>query len=136
LEQGINVTDACKAAGVQHLIFSSLIDVKEVSKGSLAHVYHFDGKAEIERYIRGSGVPATFVLAGTFTSEMHRLINRQGDAYVLALPVDEDAQIPLIDVRQDMGKSSPFKFIEGLAESQCCVKVYSSKRPSKTNHPY
>lgn len=103
VQQGKNVADACKAAGVQHLIFSSLIDVKEASKGSLAHVYHFDGKAEIERYIRDSGVPATFVLAGTFASEMHHLINRQGDSYVLALPVDEDAQIPLIDIRQDMG---------------------------------
>lgn len=103
VQQGKNVTDACKTAGVQHLIFSSLIDAKEASKGSLAHVYHFDGKAEIERYIRDSGIPATFVLAGTFASEMHRLINWQGDKYVLALPVDEDAQIPLIDIRQDMG---------------------------------
>lgn len=103
VQQGKNVTDACKAAGVQHLIFSSLIDAKEASKGSLAHVYHFDGKAEIERYTRSSGVPATFVLAGTFASEMHRLINWQGDKYVLALPVDEDAQIPLINIRQDMG---------------------------------
>lgn len=31
---------------------------------------------------------STFVLASTFASEMHRLINWQGDKYVLALPVD------------------------------------------------
>ncbi|RAO67077.1 uncharacterized protein BHQ10_003089 [Talaromyces amestolkiae] len=124
VQQGKNVTDACKTAGVQHLIFSSLIDAKEASKGSLAHVYHFDGKAEIERYIRDSGIPATFVLAGTFASEMHRLINWQGDKYVLALPVDEDAQIPLIDIRQDMGL-----FVKAAIKNRSSVlgqRIYAS----------
>jgi NmrA-like family len=102
--QGKNVTDACKVAGVQHLIFSSLIDATEASKTAFVHIYHFDGKAEIERYIRDSGVPATFVLAGTFMTEMHHLINRNGDGYVLALPVDENSQIPLIDIRNDFGQ--------------------------------
>ncbi|KAF3402777.1 NmrA-like family domain-containing protein 1 [Talaromyces pinophilus] len=124
VQQGKNVTDACKAAGVQHLIFSSLIDVKEASKGSLVHVYHFDGKAEIERYIRDSGVPATFILAGVFATEMRRLINWQGDKYVLALPVDEDAQIPLIDIRQDMGL-----FVKAAIKNRSSVlaqKIYAS----------
>ncbi|OKL55970.1 hypothetical protein UA08_08752 [Talaromyces atroroseus] len=86
--QGKNVTDACKAAGFQHLIFSSLINSAEASKNAFLHVYHFDGKAGVERYMRESDVPATFVLAGTFMSETHHLINRNGDNYVVALPVD------------------------------------------------
>ena len=60
IQQGKNVADACKAAGVQHLIFSSLIHVAKSTDGRLKHVRHFDGKAEIEEYINQVGVPATF----------------------------------------------------------------------------
>lgn len=103
------------------------------------HVHHFDGKAEIERYIRDSGVPATFVMAGTFASEMHRLINWHGDKYVLALPVDGNAEIPLIDIRRDYGQS-PSKLdrvhlITCSTRLNYCTQDYSSKLPSKTAPP-
>lgn len=51
-----------KEVGVQHLIFSSLLSVKDTTKGCLANVPHFDIKAEVEQYIHDSGVPATFFL--------------------------------------------------------------------------
>src|SRR6478735_8795352 len=47
IAQGKAVTDAAKAAGVQHLIFSSLINTSKASQGRLSHISHFDGKAEI-----------------------------------------------------------------------------------------
>ncbi|USW46744.1 Putative NmrA-like domain, NAD(P)-binding domain superfamily [Septoria linicola] len=56
------VVDAAKAIGVQHLIFSSLINVSNESHGRLVYVSHFDGKARVEQYIRDSGLAATFVL--------------------------------------------------------------------------
>jgi uncharacterized protein YbjT (DUF2867 family) len=59
--QGKAVTDACKEAGVKHIVFSSLRNVTEITNGRLPNVSHFDGKAEIEEYIRASGVPASFV---------------------------------------------------------------------------
>ncbi|PYH94371.1 NmrA-domain-containing protein [Aspergillus ellipticus CBS 707.79] len=103
--QGKAVTDACKTANVKHLIFSSLLDVTEISGGQLPNVSHFDGKAEIERYIRDSGVPASFVLAGLFMSNFFQMLNKQGDVYTLAWPVDVDkAQVPMFDVVEDTGK--------------------------------
>lgn len=57
-----------------------------------------------------SGIPAIFVMASTFASEMHQLINWQGNKYVLVLPVDRDAQIPLIDIRPVMDNSPQFTF--------------------------
>lgn len=105
--QGKAVTDASKKAGVKHLIFSSLRNVTEISNGRLPNVSHFDGKAEIEQYIRASGVPATFVLAGLFMSNFFQMLNKQGDTYTLAWPVDVDkAQVPLFDVAGDTGRSS------------------------------
>jgi uncharacterized protein YbjT (DUF2867 family) len=102
--QGKNVADVAKEVGVQHLIFSSLINVTETSKGRLTHVPHFDGKAEIEQYIRDSGVPATFFMPGYFMSNLDMMI-RPGEDGVLtwALPVGNDAKFPLIDIKSDTG---------------------------------
>jgi uncharacterized protein YbjT (DUF2867 family) len=104
--QGKNVADVAKEVGVQHLIFSSLLNVTETSKGRLSHVPHFDGKAEIEQYIRDSGVPATFYLPGYFMSNFEMMI-RPGQDGVLtfALPISENAKFPLIDIKSDTGKS-------------------------------
>lgn len=103
--QGKAVTDACKECGVQHLIFSSLRSVQEVTAGKLRHVNHFESKAQIEQYIRESGVPATFVLPGFFMSNLTAMVKRQGDTLMLAWPVDPDkAQFPLFDLEEDTGK--------------------------------
>ncbi|KAH8810906.1 hypothetical protein F5884DRAFT_875853 [Xylogone sp. PMI_703] len=106
VSQGKIVTDASKHSGVKHLIFSSLLNTTEISKGRLSHISHFDGKAEIEQYIRDSGVPATFVLPGVFMSGMFAMIKKQEDgSYKLTLPVSsEKAKFPLIDAANDTGK--------------------------------
>ncbi|KAK3646354.1 glycosylphosphatidylinositol anchor biosynthesis [Elasticomyces elasticus] len=106
ISQGKAVADACKNAGVKHLIFSSLINVTETSKGRLPNIAHFDGKARVETYIREIGVPATFVMPGVFMSGYFDLIREgEGGSYSLALPVDgKKAQIPLLDAAGDTGK--------------------------------
>ncbi|VUC28456.1 unnamed protein product [Clonostachys rosea] len=106
IAQGRHVTDAAKAAGVKHLIFSSLINVSEASNGRLPHVTHFDGKAEIEKYIRACGIPATFVQPGYFMVNLTSAIRNRGDGtFVLSLPIDPNkAQFPLMDVLNDYGK--------------------------------
>lgn len=104
ITQGKNVVDIAKEVGVQHLIFSSLLNVTKTSDGRLTHVPHFDGKADIEQYIRDSGVPATFYLPGYFMSNMERMLNPgQDGALTWALPVGKDAKFPLIDIKNDTG---------------------------------
>jgi uncharacterized protein YbjT (DUF2867 family) len=55
---GRNMVDAAKAAGVAHVVWSTLEDTRECLKGSdvpdvgAYKVPHFDGKAEIEAYAR------------------------------------------------------------------------------------
>lgn len=108
IDQGKAVTDASKAAGVKHLIFSSLINTTEASQGRLSHITHFDGKSKIADYIRQSGVPATFVLPGFFMSNLLESIRKGEDGnYSFALPVSGDkAQVPLFDAAEDTGSSS------------------------------
>lgn len=106
IAQGKAVADACKSAGVQHLIFSSLLNTAEASKGRLLHITHFDGKAQIEEYIRSIDVPATFVLPGMFMAGYFDLIRKNEDgSFALALPISEDKpRIPLFDAASDTGK--------------------------------
>ncbi|RLL97433.1 hypothetical protein CFD26_106070 [Aspergillus turcosus] len=107
LVHGKNVTDAAKETDVQHLIFSSLLNVTETTGGQLKHVPHFDQKAQVEQCIRSIGVPATFVLAGYFMTnypEMGMLRKGEDGVYTLAYPVSQDAKFPLVDIETDMGK--------------------------------
>lgn len=135
IAQGKAVADACQAAGVKHLIFSSLINTKEASKGKLPNISHFDGKANIEAYIRQSGVPSTFVLPGMFMSQYFETIRKGEDgAYMLALPIDGNkAQIPLFDPAGDTGTYA-FRELEDDTIADSC-QANSWWRPSRRMHP-
>ncbi|KAL4821426.1 hypothetical protein BDW67DRAFT_150740 [Aspergillus spinulosporus] len=105
LSQGKNVTDVAKAVGVSHLIFSSLYNVTEATKGRLTHVPHFDSKAEVEKYIRQSGLNATFVLPGYFMSNYTQMLRKGDDGtYRLFYPVNgSKAKFPLLSAADDTG---------------------------------
>jgi uncharacterized protein YbjT (DUF2867 family) len=106
--QGKNVTDVAKDVGVSYLIFSSLPHVTDESKGRLTHVPHFDSKANIERYIRASGIPSTFVLPGYYMSNYTQMLTKAADgSYQLFYPVDgKKTKFPLFDAAQDTGEIS------------------------------
>ena len=59
-QQGINLVDAVKAAGIEHFIFSTLPNCKKITKGAI-EVPHLDMKAQIEEHARELKLPATFV---------------------------------------------------------------------------
>lgn len=105
INQGKNVANAAKLAGISHLIFSSLISVSRATDGKLKNVLHFDGKAEIEEFIRGTGVPSTFFLPGYYMANYIQLLNKNEDgSYTLAYPVSKDTKFPLLDAPADTGE--------------------------------
>ena len=53
---GIAAADAAKAAGVEHLIYSSVADADKDTG-----IPHFDSKREVEVHIEGLGIPYTIV---------------------------------------------------------------------------
>ncbi|KAF3479620.1 NmrA family transcriptional regulator [Arthroderma uncinatum] len=105
IQQGKNIADAAKANNVQHLIWSSLLNVTKVSGGKLTGVSHFDSKAAVEEYIRKIGVPATFFLPGFYMSNIPgQALNNMGGVYNLSNPVPNNAPFPLFDADRDTGK--------------------------------
>lgn len=122
ISQGKAVTDASKAAGVKHLIFSSLLNTTEASNGRLPNISHFVGKSKIEQYIRDSGVPGTFVLPGFFMSNLISQIQKQDDgSYTLAVPISpEKGQFPLFEPVADTGKSI---FLDSVLSLSCILTL-------------
>lgn len=103
--QGKNVTDVAKICDVSYLIFSSLLHVTEESNGRLKHVPHFDSKANVEKYIKSSGIKCAFVLPGFYMKNLTTMIRKGDDGvYQLVYPVDGNkAKFPLFDAAKDTG---------------------------------
>jgi uncharacterized protein YbjT (DUF2867 family) len=82
------------------MVFSSLINVTQATHRRLVNVKHFDGKAEIEAYIRRIGLPATFVQPGIFMSGWFNLIRKQENGtYKGFHPAEPDVvKFPAFDV--------------------------------------
>jgi uncharacterized protein YbjT (DUF2867 family) len=61
VQQGNNVADAAAAAGIEHLVFSSVGGAERSSR-----IEHWDSKWEIEQYIRTLRLPATMIRPASF----------------------------------------------------------------------
>ena len=53
VQQGKNLVDAAaRVEGLETFVFSTLSDTRKWSNGTITENYHFDGKAEVERYLK------------------------------------------------------------------------------------
>ncbi|PWN89494.1 NmrA-domain-containing protein [Acaromyces ingoldii] len=117
VQQGRNIVDASKAAGVAHLVWSSLPNATKVSGGQLKHIEHFDGKSEVEAYaeqVKGSDMAATYFMPAYFMSNLKSYVQPGPDGVAAwAGPMDADkTNVPLIDTAVDTGK-----FVIGILEA-------------------
>lgn len=119
-ETATRIADAAVASGAAYLVFSTLPSVRELSGGKYTKVSAFDVKARAERYIRGLPIQSAFVSLGSFMENFEMggsfLVPRwegeegegddggDGGKWVVALPVSEDVQWPLIHAVRDTGK--------------------------------
>ncbi|PVH71702.1 putative NmrA-like family domain-containing protein 1 [Cadophora sp. DSE1049] len=126
MKQGKAMADAAKEAGVQHFVWSSLMNISELSKGVLTKVLHFDSKAHIEQYIRGTGMPATYFMPGFYMSNIPGSSFRQvnGD-WTFVMPIPSSTPIPLLNTADDVGK-----FVKGiLLNREKIVKEFKEQFP-------
>lgn len=82
-------------------------DFCPVTNGALSKIEHFETKAEVAQYATSIGLDSTFYLPGFYMSNLPGGMfrkNEESGKYVLALPIESDAQIPLIDAAGDTGK--------------------------------
>ena len=84
IKQGKTAADACKKAGVKHLIYSGLESVKD--KIGL-DCPHFDGKGEVEKYLDEIQLPNTSVRMSFYYENFLTMLPQKQDdgSYVLTL---------------------------------------------------
>ena len=114
-QQGKNIADAAVAAGVSHLIWSSLHDVHTIvrqrdgsSSTTTADAHHFTSKHRVEQYIRTLAITSTFVYAGFYTNNFALFppfapTRLSPTSVEWALPLRADVGLPLFDIA-DTGK--------------------------------
>jgi uncharacterized protein YbjT (DUF2867 family) len=95
-KQALAAVAAAKAAGVQHLIWSTLPNVETISGGKIA-VPHFTDKAKVERAVSEAGFAYhTFVIAPFYYQNLLGAMTpqKQADGSVgWALPLDPERRV-------------------------------------------
>jgi len=91
IRQGCNVADAAKAAGVQHLVYSSAAGPEDPSELDIPEIR---SKRAIENHIRASGLPFTFLRPVYLMDTLNYLRSYilQG-AWTISLPPDREMQM-------------------------------------------
>lgn len=93
VQQGKNVADAVKAAGVKHLVYNS-VDGAERKSG----IPHFDTKGIIEEYISSLSIPATIIrpvfFMENFTTWFRPQEGEDGSlSFMMGLPPERTLQL-------------------------------------------
>jgi NmrA-like family. len=104
---GHALADAAVDVDVPYYIYSTLPNAGKISNGKLKNMGHFDGKEEVEQYIRTLPMESAFIAPGSFMSNLHASMapHPVGDGtYVFATSVSPKAQTPLINTAGDTGK--------------------------------
>jgi uncharacterized protein YbjT (DUF2867 family) len=95
-KQAIAAVNAAKQAGVQHLIWSTLPNVKTISSGKI-DVPHFTAKAQVERAVSDAGFAYhTFVIAPFYYQNLQGAMapQKQADGSLgWALPLDPERRV-------------------------------------------
>ncbi|NII27192.1 NmrA/HSCARG family protein [Pseudoflavitalea sp. X16] len=79
-QQGKNLIDAVKQAGIQHFVYSSLPDYNKLSGGRLP-VPHCDMKAALKEYTKEMQLPATFVEIAFYYENFFSFFQLQKDEH-------------------------------------------------------
>jgi uncharacterized protein YbjT (DUF2867 family) len=90
--QGIALVDAAKAAGVRHVVYTSV-----ASADRKTGIAHFDSKAVVERHLQASGVPCTILAPVFFMSNLTSPGSIREGALMMALPANRRLQVVAVE---------------------------------------
>lgn len=95
---GRELADAAVKAGVQHLVFSSLENVDQITQGE-KFAPHFTDKANVEAYIRTLPVQSSFIMLAFFYTNLleYYTPRMNGDTLVFPIYLPEDFRAPFVD---------------------------------------
>jgi uncharacterized protein YbjT (DUF2867 family) len=104
VRQGKTLADAAKAAGVKHLVYSSVGSAHRETS-----IPHFDSKWEIEQYKREIDLPYTILRPVFFMQNWEMMREQILESGTLAQPLDPDKPLQQLNV-EDIGAFAALAF--------------------------
>jgi uncharacterized protein YbjT (DUF2867 family) len=104
IRQGKALADAAKAAGVQHLVYTSV-----VSADRKTGLPHFESKWQIEQHIHQCGVPYTILRPAFFMQNWHNYQREPILSGTVPLPLQPQTRLQQISV-EDIGAIAALAF--------------------------
>jgi uncharacterized protein YbjT (DUF2867 family) len=115
-EIGTAAVQAARAAGVQHLIWSTLPDSEKLTSGRLK-VAHFTGKAHVDAAVKAAGFPRyTFVMAPMYFQNFLTMMAPQSlpnGGRGWAVPIDPAARVMHAGDVTEVGRAVAAAFAAG-----------------------
>jgi uncharacterized protein YbjT (DUF2867 family) len=105
VRQGVLLADAARAAGVEHIVYSSVGSAHRETG-----IPHFESKFEVEEHVRASGVPYT-VLRPVFFMQNWEYMREPILGGTLPQPLDPDKPFQMIDA-EDIGVFAAMAFTD------------------------
>ncbi|KAJ6479677.1 hypothetical protein C8R45DRAFT_1005781 [Mycena sanguinolenta] len=89
VDQGKNMVDAAKAAGVKFFIWTSLPSLSKISGGKYKNALHFEDKQVVQDYLKSSGLAHASLLLPGFLENYwtHRLLKKTDTGYNISVPI-------------------------------------------------
>ncbi|KAJ6494124.1 hypothetical protein DFH09DRAFT_1376842 [Mycena vulgaris] len=115
-----NMVDAAKEVGVKFFIFSSLPSITKISGGKYKSCLHYDQKADIDEYLRSSGLANASLLLGGFLENYwkHGLLKKTPTGVDFAVP-----NYGATDNYTDASKNISGKFYPIVNENMPCAEL-------------
>ena len=104
VQQGITMVDAAKAAGVEHLVFTSVGSAHRKTS-----IPHFETKWQVEQHIKKIGLPATILRPTAFMDNFGTFWQPSSEGVIMA-PLRPDTKLQMIAV-QDIGEFAAAAFL-------------------------
>jgi uncharacterized protein YbjT (DUF2867 family) len=98
MELGMQLADAAVEADVQHIVFSSLENVDQITQGKKI-APHFTDKAKVEAYIRSLPIKSSFIYMAFFYTNLMEFYppHMDGDTLVFPIYLPKDFRAPFVD---------------------------------------
>ncbi|KAJ7111472.1 hypothetical protein C8R44DRAFT_799548 [Mycena epipterygia] len=108
--QGKNMVDAAKEAGIKFFIFSSVPSVSKLSGGKFSTDHPFEAKVRIQQYLESSGIPNASLFLGAFLENLwiyqFSALNKTPTGFEMAIAnYSATAKASLTWVGRDVGQS-------------------------------
>ncbi|KAJ2847215.1 hypothetical protein GGI22_006041 [Coemansia erecta] len=106
--QGKNIIDAAIDVGVKNIVFSTLPSMKEISGGKYTRVHHFEGKHNVEEYLKGKAniIRGVSIHVGYYMENyvtFSRISAEDKETVEFTFPLPPTALVSLVDAANDTG---------------------------------